>query len=82
MNRNVLDLLGALRLAGRRFEAGKPIDHGALRQLIEAERENRPAVCSALSDLIQAAEDAAALGDRTAAMKHYRAAIDLWNCSL
>jgi hypothetical protein len=81
MNRNVLDLLGALRLAGRRFEAGKPIDLISLRELIEAERKKRPVVCSALTDLLQKAEDAAVLGDRASAMKHYRAAIDLWSYS-
>jgi hypothetical protein len=33
-------------------------------------------VCGALTDLIQKAEDAAALSDRPSAMNHYLAAID------
>jgi hypothetical protein len=78
MSKKLPDVLDALRLAGRRFEAGKPIDLVALRQLIESERKKRPVACSALIDLIQKAEDAAALGHRASAMKHYRAAIDSW----
>ena len=78
MGKNILDLAGALRLAGRQFEAGKPINLVALRRLIEAEREKHPATCNALTDLIREAEDAAALGDRTSALKHHRAAIDAW----
>jgi hypothetical protein len=42
------------------------------------QRKKRPVACSALTDLIQKAEDAAALDDRTSAMKHYHAAIDAW----
>ena len=76
MSKKIPDMIGILRLTGRLFEAGKPIDLASLRQSIEGQRKQRPALCGVLTDIIQKAEDATALGDRPTAMKHYRAAID------
>ena len=72
-----IKLTSALRGAGRLFQAGRAVDIAALRQSIDALRERRPAMCAALTDLIDAAEENATLGDRAAALMHFRAAIAL-----
>lgn len=70
-------LAEVLRETGRRFQDGKPIDIAMLRQSIEARRGRRPAMCSTLTELIQAAQDDTERGNRDSALKHFRAAIEL-----
>ena len=70
-------LTRTLRATGRRFEAGKPVDLAGLRKSIEVLRDQRPHMFATLMDLIQAAEDEIVRGERDAALKHFRAAIEL-----
>jgi hypothetical protein len=70
-------LADAFRQTGRYFQAGKPIDIGVLSGFIEEQRSQCPRLCATLTDLLQAIQDEAGRGDRGAALKHFRAAIEL-----
>jgi hypothetical protein len=75
--RGEVKLANALRAAARLLRAGEPVDMAVLRQAIEVQRERRPKMSAAMTDLIQAAEDDIARGDRSAALKDFRIAIEL-----
>ena len=70
-------LADAFRQTGRHFRAGRPIDINVLTGLIEEKRAQRPRLCATLTDLLQAIQNEAGRGDRGAALKHFRAAIEL-----
>ena len=72
-----IGLANSLRDVGRRFMDGKPIDIAGLSRLIDAHRDEWPQMCATLTDLIQAASDDTARGDRVSALRHFRAAIEL-----
>jgi hypothetical protein len=72
-----MELANSLREAGRCCMDGKPIDIAALSVLIEAHRDQWPQMCATLTDLIQAASDDTARGDRVSALNQFRAAIEL-----
>jgi len=70
-------LADEFRQTGRHFLAGKPIDISVLSAMIEKQRAQRPRMCTTLTDLLQAIQDEAGRGDRGAALRHFRAAIEL-----
>ena len=45
--------------------------------MIEERRAQRPRMCATLTDLLQAIQDEVGHGNRGAALKHFRAAINL-----
>jgi hypothetical protein len=71
------ELAGAFRKSARRLQSGKASDNAGLIQLLIVQSRHRPAEGALLQELLCAAESQEAGGDRSAAIEHLRAAIDL-----
>jgi hypothetical protein len=70
------ELAGAFRESARRLQSGKASDNAWLARLLIVQIGHRP-VGALLQALLCAAESKEAGGDRSAAIEHLRAAIDL-----
>jgi hypothetical protein len=71
------ELAAAFRESGRRFQYGRVSNNAELTRLLIVCSEHRPTEGGLLQELLWAAESHAARGDRSAALEHFRAAIDL-----
>ena len=71
------ELASAFRESGRRLQAGKVSDNAGLTRLLIVRSNDRPIEGALLQELLWAAEFHEARGDRSAAIKHVQAAIDL-----
>ena len=71
------ELAGAFRESARRLQSGKASDNAELTRLLIVQSGHRPVEGALLQALLCAAESKEAGGDRSAAIEHLRAAIDL-----
>jgi hypothetical protein len=71
------ELAAAFRESGRRFQYGRVSNNAELTRLLIVCSARRPAEGGLLQELLWAAESHAARGDRSSALEHFRAAIDL-----
>jgi hypothetical protein len=71
------ELASAFRESGRRLQDGKVRNNAELIRLLNVCSEHRPIEGALLQELLCAAESHGARGDRSAALEHVRAAIDL-----
>jgi hypothetical protein len=77
LSAKVKGLADAFRQTGRHFLAGKPMDIDVLSAIVEEQRAQLPRMSAKLTDLLHAIQDEAGRGDRPAALKHFRVAIEL-----
>jgi hypothetical protein len=71
------ELAAAFRESGRRFQNGRVSNNAELTRLLRVCSAQRPTEGGLLQELLWAAESYAARGDGSAALEHFRAAIDL-----
>ena len=74
---NWKELAGAFRGGARRLRDGKVSNNAGITRLLIVCSDHRPVERALLQDLLSAAEPHEARGDRSAALKHLQAAIDL-----
>jgi hypothetical protein len=71
------ELAAAFRESGRGFQYGRVSNNAELTRLLRVCSAERPTEGGLLQELLLAAESHAARGDGSAALEHFRAAIDL-----